>query len=192
MGTNNPTINSNMCKPGIFSLCAWHFFLLYASCRFLFSSPPFAHLSSKHHRTFPVDTAHGIPVLLLSLLICHQEAAQTPFMLRKSRGKNFHLDCRQKKRGRWVNGPHHFSLRGSDSASSGRGKIPEPWPMLERVKPYGEHSERGFYPQAKIRPDWGSNWRPCGERHYRVRDSQLATLPFSILIASIRTNPTYH
>ena len=141
---------------------------------------------------FPLIRLMAFPILLLSLLICHQEAAQTPFMLRKSRGKNFHLDCQKKKMRPGVNGTHRFSLRGSDSASSGRGKIPEPWPMLERVKPYGEHSERGFYPQAKIRPDWGSNWRPCGERHYRVWDSQLATLPFSILIASIRTNPTYH
>ena len=33
MGTNNPTVksnNSSTCKPGMFSLCAWHFFLLYA------------------------------------------------------------------------------------------------------------------------------------------------------------------
>ena len=49
-----------------------------------------------------------------------------------------------------MNGSHRFSLRGSDSASSGRGKIPELWPMPERAKPCGEHSEEiFFYPRVE-------------------------------------------
>jgi hypothetical protein len=51
-----------------------------------------------------------------------------------------------------VNGSHRFSLKGSNTVSPRREKTPEPWPMPERVKPYGEHSERIFLPQAEIRP----------------------------------------
>ena len=47
-----------------------------------------------------------------------------------------------------VNGPHRFSLRGSNTASPDRGKIPEPWPMPVRAKPYGEHSEGFFFLSA--------------------------------------------
>jgi len=50
-----------------------------------------------------------------------------------------------------VNGSHRFSLRGSDSASSGRGKIPQLWPMPERAKPCGEYSEGIFLPTSRTR-----------------------------------------
>ena len=73
--------------------------------------------------------------------------------------------------------PHRFSLRGSDSASSGRGKISELWPLPERTKPCSEHNEENFFthernpwgatvPHPVIRPRLGSNpggWPPRRE-----------------------------
>jgi len=58
-----------------------------------------------------------------------------------------------------VNGPHRFSLRRSNTASPGRGKIPEPWPMSVRAKPYGEHSE-GISSQLEfeLATSWGRSY----------------------------------
>ena len=48
-----------------------------------------------------------------------------------------------------MNGPHRFSLRGSNTASPDRGKTPELWPMPERAKSFGEHSEDIFLPTRR-------------------------------------------
>ena len=72
-----------------------------------------------------------------------------------------------------VNGPHRFSLRGSNTASPGRGKIPEPWPMPVRAKPYGEHSEGIFLPTGGNSSQLGFELATSWGRPYLSSSNQL-------------------
>jgi len=50
------------------------------------------------------------------------------------------------RRGR--NGPHRFFIKRKPHRLIRVEKPPEPWPMPVRAKPYGEHSEGGFFLSA--------------------------------------------
>ena len=81
-----------------------------------------------------------------------------------------------------VNGPHHFSLRGSDSASPGCRKIPEPWPMPERAKPCGEHNEGIFLPTSKNSSQLEFELTTSWERRYRTELANSAAQPLILQI----------
>jgi len=67
-------------------------------------------------------------------------------------------------RGEWT--PSFFIKRKQYGFTRPRKNPPKPWPMPERAKPCGEHSEGDFFsPQTEIRPNWNSNTRPYGGDH---------------------------
>jgi len=68
---------------------------------------------------------------------------------------------RKKKRVRGVNGPHRFSLRGSNTASPGRGKTPRTLAHAREGQAL-RRAQRGgfFFAHEKVRPGWESNQRP--------------------------------
>ena len=63
-------------------------------------------------------------------------------------------------RGRGVNGPHRFSLRGSNTTSPGRGKIPRTLAHAREGQALRRAQRGGFFVHEKVRPDWESNQRP--------------------------------
>jgi hypothetical protein len=72
-----------------------------------------------------------------------------------------------------VNGPHRFSLRESNTVSPDRGKIPKPWPMPVRAKPYGEHSEGIFLPTGGNSSQLGFELATSWGRPYLSSSNQL-------------------
>ena len=74
-------------------------------------------------------------------------------------------------RGVW-DGPHRFFIKRKPNRVE---KPPEPWPMPERAKPCGEHSEGVFFlsQHSEIRFWWDSNSGPAGSATLPGRASQL-------------------
>ena len=69
--------------------------------------------------------------------------------------------------------PPFFIKRKQHGFSPGREKIPEPWPMPVRAKPYGEHSEGIFLPTSDNSSQLGFKLATSWGRPYLSSSNQL-------------------
>jgi len=68
---------------------------------------------------------------------------------------------------------HAREGQAGNTASPGRGKIPEPWPMPVRAKPYGEYSEGIFLPTGGNSSQLGFELATSWGRPYLSSSNQL-------------------
>ena len=120
---------------------------------------------------------------LFSTSIIYLQKSRMPYVSER-REKN---STRGRKR------PHRFFIKRKPHQLTRVEKTPEPWPMPERVKPRGEHSEGFFFtPTAGNSLLMRIELRTCWGATLPDRASQLAARPFAVRKSSVSLDFLFH